>query len=70
MSLVPHKKLLTYLFAFDLVEGGTQDFLENVRTELPDGDEVCVHLIMKNHLASVQYPCRKRRMSMTNCGIF
>ena len=39
-SLVPHEKLLAYQFAFDLVEGGTQDFLENIRNELPDGDEV------------------------------
>jgi len=29
-----------YQFAFDLVEGGAQDFLENIRNELPDGDEV------------------------------
>ena len=39
-SLVPHEKLLAYQFAFDLVEGGAQDFLESVRTELPEGDEV------------------------------
>ncbi|KAJ7169781.1 D-isomer specific 2-hydroxyacid dehydrogenase [Mycena filopes] len=37
-SLVPKEKLLAYQFAFDLVEGGSQDFLESVRTELPDGD--------------------------------
>lgn len=46
-SLVPHEKLLAYQFAFDLVEGGAQDFLENVRSELPEGDEVSVYLIMK-----------------------
>jgi 26S proteasome regulatory subunit N2 len=39
-SLVPHEKLLAYQFAFDLVEGGARDFLESVRTELPEGDEV------------------------------
>src|SRR6266436_6099854 len=39
-SLVPHEKLLAYQFAFDLVEGGAQDFLESVRTKPPDGDEV------------------------------
>jgi 26S proteasome regulatory subunit N2 len=38
-SLVLHEKLLAYQFAFDLVEGGAQDFLENIRNELPDGDE-------------------------------
>ncbi|KAJ7357264.1 armadillo-type protein [Mycena albidolilacea] len=37
-SLVPKEKLLAYQFAFDLVEGGSQDFLESVRTDLPEGD--------------------------------
>ncbi|KAJ6519720.1 armadillo-type protein [Mycena sanguinolenta] len=37
-SLVPKEKLLAYQFAFDLVEGGSQDFLESVRTQLPEGD--------------------------------
>lgn len=39
-SLVPNEKLLAYQLAFDLVEGGAQDFLEGVRNELPEGDEV------------------------------
>lgn len=39
-SLVPKEKLLAYQFAFDLVEGGAQDFLEAVRNELPEGDSV------------------------------
>ena len=35
------EELLAYLFAFDLVlEGGSQDFLEIVRSEIPEGDEV------------------------------
>ncbi|KAH9944140.1 D-isomer specific 2-hydroxyacid dehydrogenase [Epithele typhae] len=38
-SLVPAQKLLAYQFAFDLVEGGGQDFLEVVRKDLPEGDE-------------------------------
>jgi 26S proteasome regulatory subunit N2 len=37
-SLVPDEKLLAYQFAFDLVEGGAQDFLENVRNDLPEGE--------------------------------
>ncbi|KAI1793844.1 26S proteasome regulatory complex non-ATPase subcomplex Rpn2/Psmd1 subunit [Ganoderma leucocontextum] len=37
-SLVPKQKLLAYQFAFDLVEGGGQDFLEAVRKDIPDGD--------------------------------
>ncbi|KAF9462163.1 armadillo-type protein [Collybia nuda] len=37
-SLVPKEKHLAYQFAFDLVEGGAQDFLESVRTALPEGD--------------------------------
>ena len=39
-SLVPRQKLLAYQFAFDLVEGGGQDFLEAVRRDLPEGNEV------------------------------
>ncbi|KAF8647902.1 hypothetical protein AX16_006434 [Volvariella volvacea WC 439] len=39
VSLVPREKLLAYQFAFDLVEGGSQDFLESIRSELPAGDE-------------------------------
>lgn len=39
-SLVPKEKLLAYQFAFDLVEGGAQDFLESVRSALPEGDIV------------------------------
>lgn len=38
-SLVPKEKLLAYQFAFDLAEGGAQDYLENIRSELPDGDD-------------------------------
>jgi 26S proteasome regulatory subunit N2 len=44
-SLVLNEELLAYQFAFDLVEGGSQDFLETVRSELPEGDEVCVNII-------------------------
>ncbi|KAG6853583.1 hypothetical protein C0991_003107 [Blastosporella zonata] len=40
VSLVPNQPLLAYQFAFDLVEGGAQDFLESVRRDLPEGDEV------------------------------
>ncbi len=39
-SLVEKEKLLAYQLAFDLVEGGSQDYLENLRTELPEGDLV------------------------------
>lgn len=39
-SFVPNEKLLAYQFAFDLVEGGAQDFLESVKSGLPEGTEV------------------------------
>ncbi|KAF5385252.1 hypothetical protein D9615_001452 [Tricholomella constricta] len=39
VSLVPKQALLAYQFAFDLVEGGAQDFLESVRNDLPEGDQ-------------------------------
>ncbi|KAH9937189.1 26S proteasome regulatory complex non-ATPase subcomplex Rpn2/Psmd1 subunit [Fomitopsis serialis] len=38
-SLVPKDSLLAYQMAFDLVEGGAQDYLESVRKELPEGEE-------------------------------
>lgn len=41
VSLVPREKLIAYQLAFDLVEGGAQDFLESIRNDLPVGDEVC-----------------------------
>ena len=44
-SLVTNEELLAYQFAFDLVEGGSQDFLETVRSELPEGDEVSINFI-------------------------
>ncbi|KAF9040511.1 armadillo-type protein [Panaeolus papilionaceus] len=38
-SLVVNEPLLAYQFAFDLVEGGSQDFLETLKSMLPGGDE-------------------------------
>ncbi|KAJ3574095.1 hypothetical protein NP233_g1992 [Leucocoprinus birnbaumii] len=38
-GLVEKEKLLAYQLAFDLVEGGSQDYLESIRNELPAGDE-------------------------------
>lgn len=40
VSLVPKESLLAYQFAFDLVEGGAQDFLESVCNCLPEGEPV------------------------------
>lgn len=45
-SLVGQEKLLAYQLAFDLVEGGSQDYMESIRTELPEGDEVCFQHIL------------------------
>ena len=44
-NLVPREKLLAYQLAFDLVEGGGQDFLVAIRAGLPEGDEVCNHFL-------------------------
>ncbi|KAK2461999.1 hypothetical protein APHAL10511_006462 [Amanita phalloides] len=38
-SLIPQENLLAYQLAFDLAEGGSQDFLESIRSQLPEGDE-------------------------------
>jgi len=45
-SLVVNEKLLAYQFAFDLVEGGSQDFLETLRNDLPQGDMVCMYFLV------------------------
>jgi 26S proteasome regulatory subunit N2 len=48
VSLVPQEKLVAYQLAFDLVDGGAQDFLETIRNDLPVGNEVgipTVHLL-------------------------
>ncbi|GJJ08770.1 hypothetical protein Clacol_002989 [Clathrus columnatus] len=37
--LVPKEKLLALQFAFDFVEGGSQEFLEALRNELPTGKD-------------------------------
>ncbi|EJD04170.1 26S proteasome regulatory complex, non-ATPase subcomplex, Rpn2/Psmd1 subunit [Fomitiporia mediterranea MF3/22] len=37
-KLIPEEKLLAYQLAFDLVEGGGQDFLVAIRAGLPEGD--------------------------------
>ena len=56
-SLVPTQKLLAYQFAFDLVEGGSQDFLDGIRNELPEGEEVrtriSVFCVSKRNLYSI-----------------
>ena len=46
-SLVPKENLLAYQLAFDLVEGGGQDFLESTRKELPVGNEVCAYVCIE-----------------------
>lgn len=48
-SFVPGENLLAYQLAFDLVEGGAQDFLESIRSELPEGDAVSLYLINLLH---------------------
>ncbi|KAG7450628.1 uncharacterized protein BT62DRAFT_991500 [Guyanagaster necrorhizus] len=36
-TMVPSNKLLAYQLAFDLVEGGARDYLESIRSDLPEG---------------------------------
>lgn len=67
VSLVPKEKLLAYQLAFDLAEGGAQDFLEAIRTELPEGEEV--RRIIPAHGLNVIDECnRKQNPSSTLSG--
>lgn len=63
-SLVPNDKLLAYQFAFDLVEGGAQDFLEAIRGDLPEGDSV-IRIFCHHFVTSNPSSCRKRKKYTT-----
>lgn len=52
-SLVPKESLLAYQIAFDLVEGGAQDYLESVRKELPEGQGVSTSPSTNNDLLTI-----------------
>jgi hypothetical protein len=72
VSLVPEEKLVAYQLAFDLVEGGAQDFLETIRNDLPGGNEVRLSftpvftrrhedMIGPGHNAYFRYPAQDPR---------
>lgn len=67
-SLVPKEKLLAYQFAFNSVEGGAQDPLESVQSELPEGDEVCVTLMHDLNPTDLITPRKQKRYTI-NCAI-
>ena len=67
-SLVTNEPLLAYQIAFDLVEGGSQDYLENLRTSLPEGDEVSYSSYPRFLLVS--FPPRKRSRPTTSLDRF
>lgn len=69
VSMVPQEKLLAYQFAFDLVEGGAQDFLESVRNELPEGGEVNSLVLVFSYRVLDRMSTRKRKTFTTICGI-
>jgi 26S proteasome regulatory subunit N2 len=66
-SLVPHEKLLAYQLAFDLVEGGSQDFLEALRANLPEGDEVSPFPVTYPYICS--NPARTPRIHIPNLSL-
>lgn len=67
-SLVAREPLLAYQFVFDLVEGGSQDFLEIIRTDLPQGDEVSITSISQAIiLLSLFCATRLRNLFTINC---
>lgn len=67
-SLVPSQKLLAYQFAFDLVEGGGQDFLEAIRKDLPEGNEVSDYVSLCRTM--IDKPCRSRSPFTTSYARF
>lgn len=65
VSLVPRKKLLAYQFAFDLVEGGPQDFLEAIKTELPEGDDEVRLDWVYTYIIMLTWCCRRAKQSLS-----
>jgi len=62
-SLVSSEPLLAYQFAFDLVEGGSQDFLETLRSELPGGDDVSNRITLLFRILTSNRPPRKHMIN-------
>lgn len=54
-ALIPKERLLAYQVAFDLVEGGTQDFLQGLRDALPAGEGVSI-LVQVVYISSLCRP--------------
>lgn len=69
LSLIPKNTLLSYQLAFDLVEGGARDYLDIVRSELPEGDEARSSKF-DDECPLIYATCRKRSLSSTNCEAF
>lgn len=64
-SLVPKDSLLAYQMAFDLVEGGAQDYLESIRKELPEGDGV--RILVPSGCVGCSQIHRTRKQYTTSC---
>jgi len=69
-SLVEKEKLLAYQLAFDLVEGGSQDYLESIRSELPAGDNVCMNVLDTHRVYSCSPLTRQQRRYMINFALY
>ena len=67
-SLVPKDSLLAYQMAFDLVEGGAQDYLESIRKELPEGEGVRVLALVS--CTGRSQIVRTRKQFTTSCDEF
>jgi 26S proteasome regulatory subunit N2 len=70
VSLVSREKLIAYQLAFDLVEGGAQDFLESIRNDLPVGDEVCLSIAWVVHAQRQHDGTRPQALFLRHCARF
>lgn len=67
-SMVPSNKLMAYQLAFDLVEGGARDYLDSVRSDLPEGQSVRCQSCLVNLTANNK--CRNRRRFLTRYEVY
>lgn len=67
-SMVPSNKLMAYQLAFDLVEGGARDYLDSVRSDLPEGQFVRYQSRLVILTANNKY--RNRRRFLTRYEVY
>jgi 26S proteasome regulatory subunit N2 len=63
VSLVPKEYLVAYQLAFDLAEGGSQEFLNSVQEGLPGDESVCPWFKKYIHATDITHSLTKKPLT-------